>query len=130
MAGHLVIPMASLSHRSTEYYGEDAEVFDGFRWVEKNQPAVMVSPAYFPFGLNRWACPGRVLAVAGESLFLKKREPNADIPVEMKMIAFTILNLAYPTLEGGKYTVVDPLNTTSVQPSGKLFLTPLDRPLI
>lgn len=66
--GHLVYPLASLSHRSREYYGEDATVFDGFQWVDKNQPAVMVSPAYFPFGLNRWACPGRVLAVAGWSL--------------------------------------------------------------
>ncbi|EKM52473.1 uncharacterized protein PHACADRAFT_211727 [Phanerochaete carnosa HHB-10118-sp] len=111
--GHLVIPMASLSHRSTEYHGEDAELFDGFRWVEENQPAVMVSPAYFPFGLNRWACPGRVLAVA-----------------EMKMIALTILSLAHPILEGGKYTVVDPLNITSVQPAGKLFLSPLAQPLI
>ena len=58
--------MASLSHRSREYHGEDADIFDGLRWVEKNQPAVMVSPSYFPFGLNRWACPGRVLAVAGK----------------------------------------------------------------
>lgn len=111
--GHLVIPMASLSHRSREYHGQDAEVFDGFRWVERNLPAVMVGPTYFPFGMNRWACPGRVLAVS-----------------EMKMIALTILALADPTLEGGKYTVVDPLNTTSVQPAGKLYLTPLARPLI
>ena len=69
--GHLVIPLASLSHRSQEYYGEAATVFDGFRWVDKNQPAAMVSPAYFPFGLNRWACPGRVLAVAGQCLLLR-----------------------------------------------------------
>ena len=48
----------------------------------------------------------------------------------MKMLALTVLALADPTLEGGKYTVTDPLNTTSVQPSGKLFLTPLAKPLI
>ena len=55
---------------------------------------------------------------------------GADESTEIKMIVLTILNLSYPTLEGGKYTVVDPLNITSVQPSGKLFLSPLDRPLI
>lgn len=52
------------------------------------------------------------------------------ISIEMKMIVFTLLGLAYPSLEGGKYTVVDPLNATSVQPAGRLFLSPLDKPFL
>lgn len=75
MIGHLVIPLATLSHQSLEVHGPDAAVFDGFRWVDKNLPAAMVSLGYFPFGLNRWACPGRVLAVAGESIRLPSISP-------------------------------------------------------
>lgn len=44
------------------------------------------------------------------------------------MIVFTLLGLAYPELEGGKYTVVDPLNATSVPPAGKLLLSPVEKP--
>ena len=62
----LVIPMASLSHFNQALHGPDAGVFRGDRWVQSGKQASAVSAAYFPFGLGRWACPGRVLAVAGE----------------------------------------------------------------
>lgn len=63
--GSFVIPFATLSHLSKEYHGEDAEDFVGERWVGTGRPAIMLSPSYWPFGLGRWACPGRALAVAG-----------------------------------------------------------------
>ncbi len=61
------MPLATLSHRNTDIHGPNAGVFDGFRWVDPGLPATMLSQGYFPFGLGRWACPGRVLAVAGKS---------------------------------------------------------------
>lgn len=45
------------------------------------------------------------------------------------MIVMTFLGLAMPSLEGGKYRVVDPLNATSVAPEGNLLLDMLDVPL-
>ena len=64
--GHLVMPLASLSHMSTKHHGSDAETFNGLRWVESGKGAAMINEGYFPFGLGRWACPGRVLAVSGK----------------------------------------------------------------
>ncbi|KAK7451680.1 hypothetical protein VKT23_012357 [Stygiomarasmius scandens] len=64
--GSFVIPLASLSNFNTDQHGDDAEIFIGDRWVGQGKPAAMVSPSYYPFGLGRWACPGRQLAIAGE----------------------------------------------------------------
>ncbi|KAK0185685.1 cytochrome P450 [Armillaria mellea] len=97
--GQLVCPLATLSHRNPAYHGEDAEEFVGDRWVGQGKPAVMVSPSYWPFGLGRFACPGRALAVA-----------------EIKLAVFFLIGRAFPSLEGDKYEVVDPLNITSVPP--------------
>ena len=62
-----MFPLATLTHMSTSYHGPDAEEFDGLRWVESGKGAATINQTYFPFGLGRWACPGRVLAVSGES---------------------------------------------------------------
>jgi len=66
LEGHLVIPLATLSHESREIHGDNASVFDGFRWVDTGEASSMVGLGYFPFGLGRWACPGRFLAIAGQ----------------------------------------------------------------
>ncbi|KAH7884901.1 cytochrome P450 [Phlebopus sp. FC_14] len=102
--GYLVMPMTTLTHLNRDLYGENAAEFNAQRWAE-GPPAAMVSLGYLPFGFGRWACPGRILAVT-----------------EIKMIVATILAIATPELEGGKYTVVDPLNVTSVPPVGRLLL--------
>ncbi|KIY71972.1 cytochrome P450 [Cylindrobasidium torrendii FP15055 ss-10] len=103
--GSFVIPFATLSHLSKEYHGEDAEDFVGERWVGTGRPAIMLSPGYWPFGLGRWACPGRALAVAEIKLFVMSLLAEADL-----------------SLESGEYTVVDPLTVTSVAPVGTLLL--------
>lgn len=41
------------------------------------------------------------------------------------MILFAVLHYSTPRLEDNAYTVVDPLNTTSVAPVGTCFLDPL-----
>lgn len=60
--------MATTVHENTEIYGEDPREFNGFQWAEQNKEAVMTGPAHIVFGLGRFACPGRVLAINGQSL--------------------------------------------------------------
>ncbi|KAI5995715.1 cytochrome P450, partial [Pisolithus marmoratus] len=106
--GYFVSPMTTLTHRSRRLYGEKAAQFDPNRWVE-GPASSTIDPGYLPFGFGRWACPGRILAVT-----------------EIKMIILTLLAISVPEIEGGQYTVVDPLNVTSVPPVGQLLLHPLD----
>ncbi|KAG9225432.1 hypothetical protein CCMSSC00406_0002935 [Pleurotus cornucopiae] len=106
--GSFVIPLATLANEDENHYGENAKVFVGDRWVGTGKPATMVSPNYFPFGLGRWACPGRGLAVA-----------------EIKLFILSLIAHANLSLENGEYRVVDPLNVTSVAPKGRIFLHPL-----
>ncbi|KAJ6594255.1 cytochrome P450 [Mycena capillaripes] len=103
--GFLVIPMASLSHFNTEYHGPDADVFDGNRWTRRSEskPAIMGSPSYFPFGLGKWACPGRFLAIN-----------------EIKLVVWSIIGRWTPHLKDGTYRITDPLNITSVPPEAEL----------
>ncbi|KAF8828380.1 hypothetical protein HHX47_DHR4001041 [Lentinula edodes] len=63
-----ITPLATLSHESPKYYGEDAKVFIADRWVGSDKSSTSIGPAYWPFGLGRYACPGRALAIAGSLL--------------------------------------------------------------
>lgn len=40
------------------------------------------------------------------------------------MIIWAVLSRGIPILEGNKYTVIDPLNITSVAPIGNCFIIP------
>ncbi|THU84769.1 cytochrome P450 [Dendrothele bispora CBS 962.96] len=106
--GSFVAPLATLSHMNKEYHGDNAKEFVGGRWVGQGKPAVMVSNSYFPFGLGRWACPGRFLAVA-----------------EIKMAVLFLITHATPRLKDNAYRIRDPLNITSVAPEGDLYLESL-----
>ncbi|KAJ4464453.1 cytochrome P450 [Lentinula edodes] len=110
--GSLVIPLASLSHFSTKHHGHNAELFLAQRWCGQDKPAVMGSASYFPFGLGRWACPGRFLAIN-----------------EIKIIAWSIIGRSTPCLKGNAYQITDPLNITSVPPKATIILQPLNRQL-
>ncbi|KAH8114086.1 cytochrome P450 [Phellopilus nigrolimitatus] len=105
--GYLVMPLATRSHLSPKYHGPDASEFNGTRWVSTDKRAVKLSASYFPFGLGRWACPGRTLAVA-----------------EIKMIVWSIICQATPVLKGNSYRITDPLNITSVPPVGEMSFIP------
>ncbi|KAJ7447261.1 cytochrome P450 [Mycena latifolia] len=105
--GHLVFPLATLVHLNPVYH-PDPPVFRPERWHGSDaRPAVMSSISYIPFGLGRWSCPGKILAVS-----------------EIKMIVWSIIVKATPRLDGNKYKIVDPLNITSVPPEGQLILEP------
>ncbi|KAK7457794.1 hypothetical protein VKT23_010134 [Stygiomarasmius scandens] len=112
--GSFVAPLATLSHMNEEYHGKDAKEFIGDRWVAQRKPAVMVGNGYLPFGLGRWACPGRFLAIA------------VMMRLEIKMAVLFLITYTTPRLKNDKYHIRDPLNITSVAPKGDLVLYPRD----
>jgi hypothetical protein len=57
--------MTTLSHQSVAFNGDKASTFDAFRWVDEKKLAITPGSGYLPFGIGRWACPGRMLAVCG-----------------------------------------------------------------
>lgn len=59
-----MFPVTHLSYRSPEFVNQPNE-FNGERWVGSGKSAAMTGPGYLAFGLGRWACPGRLLAVMG-----------------------------------------------------------------
>ena len=59
--------MSTTVHENPEVFGERPREFNGFQWAETGKEAVMTGPAHIVFGLGRFACPGRVLAVNGTS---------------------------------------------------------------
>lgn len=70
--------MTHLSYRSPDFT-EDPDEFDETRWVGTRKSAATVGPGYLAFGLGRWACPGRFLAVNGKHLDLREIYDEADL---------------------------------------------------
>ncbi|KAE8420987.1 cytochrome P450 [Aspergillus pseudocaelatus] len=101
--GSLILPLVSLSNRSPRYNEGDLKRFDGMRWVEKQKAASTTDPGHLSFGLGRWACPGRFLAVA-----------------EIKLAVFALLADTRLELVGGRYDVADKFNITGNPPEGQL----------
>ncbi|KNG87425.1 hypothetical protein ANOM_004275 [Aspergillus nomiae NRRL 13137] len=101
--GSLVLPLVSLSNHSPRYNDGDPKKFDGMRWVEKQKAASTTDPGHLSFGLGRWACPGRFLAVA-----------------EIKLAVFALLADMRLELVGGVYDVADKFNITGNPPEGEL----------
>lgn len=62
--GYMVYPMTYQSYRSTEFLA-DPDVFDAKRWIGTRKSANTTGPGYLAFGIGKWACPGRFLAVMG-----------------------------------------------------------------
>ncbi|KAI0829055.1 cytochrome P450, partial [Trametes gibbosa] len=111
--GHFVTPMATTVHENPEVFGEQSREFNGFQWADSNKEAVMTGPAHIVFGLGRFACPGRVLAIN-----------------ELKLIVLSLIARATPTLLEGKFEVSDPLNTVTQPPKGTLVMVPLEKPYL
>ncbi|KAG6835309.1 hypothetical protein H0H93_002872 [Arthromyces matolae] len=80
--GSFVIPLATLSHENTKSWGENAGTFVGDRWVGTDKTAASISTAYWPFGLGRFACPGRFLAVAEIKLMVLNLISRVDVSLE------------------------------------------------
>ncbi|KAI0714630.1 cytochrome P450 [Earliella scabrosa] len=111
--GHLVTTISTTIHENPDVFGDNPREFNGFQWAEVGKEAVMTGPAHIVFGLGRFACPGRVLAVN-----------------EMKLIVLSLIARSTPTLLEGKFEVSDPLNTVTQPPKGTLVFHPLEKPYL
>jgi cytochrome P450 len=56
--------------KSKEAFGDDAEEFKPFRFVNTNSPATKVDRSYIVFGSGKFACPGRFFAINEIKLLL------------------------------------------------------------
>lgn len=96
------------THENPDLYPNPTK-FDPTRALKANKPASMATEEYLPFGLSKWACPGRFLAVN-----------------EMKLLVASIICRYNVRLEKNSYRVRDPITTTAVAPIGRLVLSPLE----
>lgn len=130
--GHFVTPMSTTVHENPEVFGDDSTLFNGFQWAEQNKDAVMTGPAHIVFGLGRFACPGRLLAINGEHYLAICIwfSANNIHPTELKLIVLTLIGRATPSLLEGHFEVTDPLNTVTQPPKGTLFMVPLEKPIL
>ncbi|PHH88708.1 hypothetical protein CDD83_7181 [Cordyceps sp. RAO-2017] len=107
--GSLVFPVTYLSFRSRDFY-PDPDAFDATRWVGSGKSAATTGQDYLAFGLGRWSCPGRYLAVT-----------------EIKCWMLALVQCSRFELEGAAYQVDDPYNITAVPPRGRLLVERLSR---
>ncbi|RIA94744.1 cytochrome P450 [Glomus cerebriforme] len=70
--GRLVNLFMSDILKSKEAFGDDAEEFKPFRFVNAKSPATKVDRSYVVFGGGRRACPGRFFAINESKLILHK----------------------------------------------------------
>ncbi|OOF99135.1 hypothetical protein ASPCADRAFT_513218, partial [Aspergillus carbonarius ITEM 5010] len=97
--------LISRAHQHPDNYGSDGRVFDGFQWEKKAKPAVQGSPEFLTFGLGRWACPGRQLAIH-----------------EIKILLYLFFSRFDVKVKEGSLRVVNWINTTSVPPEVTLLV--------
>ncbi|KAF7302853.1 hypothetical protein MKEN_01247500 [Mycena kentingensis (nom. inval.)] len=111
--GHLVFPLATLAHfNPASQPGPDPpEVFKPERWMGANpRPAVMTGPSYLVFGFGKWACPGRVLAIA-----------------DIKLMVWAIITKTTPRPEDEAYRLTELLHQASIPPLGGMILQPWEK---
>lgn len=103
--GAMCLVLISRAHQHSDNYGTEGTVFNGFQWAEQGRPAVQGAPEFLTFGLGRWACPGRQLAIH-----------------EIKIILYMFFSKFDVKLKGNTYRVTDTINTTSVAPEATFLL--------
>ncbi|EXX70005.1 cytochrome P450 [Rhizophagus irregularis] len=58
--------------KSKDFYGDDADEFKPFRFVNENSPATKVDRNYVVFGGGKHACPGRFFAIHEAKIIFHK----------------------------------------------------------
>ncbi|GAP90667.1 putative cytochrome P450 [Rosellinia necatrix] len=101
----MCIVLISRAHRHPDNYGTVGEVFDGFQWQKTGRAAVQGSPEFLTFGLGRWACPGRQLAIH-----------------EIKIVLYMFFSKFDIRLKENTFRIIDHINTTSIAPEATLML--------
>lgn len=125
--GFAVYPNAYLAHTNAAEVGEAPEKFDGKRGLKAGKPAAMAGAGHLAFGLGRWVCPGRLLAIAGKLTMWTADCRIAELKLicaaEIKLMVFSLLHNADIQLRGNNYKVIDPLLTASAPPDAAFILT-------
>ncbi|KAL5361927.1 cytochrome P450 [Aspergillus floccosus] len=93
------------AHQHPDNYGTEGTMFNGLQWAEMGRPAVQGAPEFLTFGLGRWACPGRQLAIH-----------------EIKIILYMFFSKFEIKLQDNIYRVTNTINTTSVAPEATFML--------
>jgi hypothetical protein len=101
----MCIVLISRAHQHPDNYGTEGEKFDGFQWQKLGFSAAQSTPKFLTFGLGRWACPGRQLAIH-----------------EIKILLYMLFSRFDVVLKGNKYIVRNTINTTSVPPEAVFLL--------
>ncbi|KAG4431081.1 hypothetical protein IFR05_013436 [Cadophora sp. M221] len=104
--GSICAPYVKRTHEHSENYGLDGCTFNGFQWHEQQKPAVQGNNDFISFGLGRWPCPGRCLAVA-----------------EIKLILISLFYKYDIKLKDGGFSTPDLMNTTSVSPEAIVLIS-------
>ncbi|KAJ5025779.1 cytochrome P450, partial [Bipolaris maydis] len=99
--GAVVLPVTYLSYRSSRHH-IDPDNFDPERWMGSGKFAETTGPGYLAFGLGKWSCPGRGLAVIAE----------------MKCWTIALVHFMRLKMDQNRFQIVDPYNITSVPPKG------------
>ncbi|KAF4986438.1 hypothetical protein FGRMN_10831 [Fusarium graminum] len=103
--GSMCIVLISRAHQHPDNYGDQGSTFNGFQWATYDRPAVQGNPEFLTFGLGRWACPGRALAIH-----------------EIKIILYFFFSKFDTKLKANTFRVTNTINTTSVAPEATLLL--------
>ncbi|EHY54817.1 hypothetical protein ABEF92_005245 [Exophiala dermatitidis] len=93
------------AHQHPDNYGTDGNTFDGFQWQKKGRPAVQGNADFLTFGLGRWACPGRQLAIH-----------------EIKILTYMFFTKFDVQVKDRSFRVRNTINTTSVPPEATFLL--------
>jgi hypothetical protein len=101
----MCIVLISRAHQHPDNYGDAGTVFDGFQWQKQERAAVQGNPEFLTFGLGRWACPGRQLAIH-----------------EIKIVLYMFFSQFDIKLKANAFHVRNTINTTSVAPEATLLL--------
>ncbi|EHK22097.1 uncharacterized protein TRIVIDRAFT_216144 [Trichoderma virens Gv29-8] len=103
--GAMCIVLISRAHQHPDNYGDEGKVFDGFQWDKKQRPAVQGNHDFLTFGLGRWACPGRQLAIH-----------------EIKIVLYMFFSKFDIKLKANTFRTTNTINTTAVAPDATLLL--------
>ncbi|KAJ2992618.1 hypothetical protein NUW58_g2108 [Xylaria curta] len=101
----ICLVLLSRAHTHYDNYGAGGEIFDGFQWQKAGRRASQASPDFLTFGLGRWACPGRQLAIH-----------------EIKIMLYMLFSAFEFELKENSLRIIDPMNTTSIAPEATLLL--------
>lgn len=112
-----------MAHNAPEQAGEDPEIFDGRRWIDRKKSAAMTGTGHLAFGLGRWACPGRFFAVAGKNPIGSDMECSLTSGSEIKLMVFSILSNFHVKLVDDHFEIVDKLMIASAPPETSFILT-------